>query len=63
MLNPRPIFSLSQLQRPENDLPLSMETITAVILAKFEKMWTVFVQGKGSFEPFMTLYLNRWLHS
>ncbi|KAK0220968.1 biotin-ligase [Armillaria nabsnona] len=63
VLNPPPIFSLSQLQSPENDLPLSMETIAAVILAKFEKMWTIFVQGKGSFEPFMALYLNRWLHS
>ncbi|KAK0498792.1 class II aaRS and biotin synthetase [Armillaria luteobubalina] len=63
VFNPPPIFSLSQLQNPENDLPLSMETIAAVILAKFEKMWTVFVQSKGSFEPFMGLYLNRWLHS
>ncbi|KAG7442834.1 class II aaRS and biotin synthetase [Guyanagaster necrorhizus] len=58
-----PIFSLSQLQNPASDLPLSMETIAAVILAKFEKMWTVFVQGQGSFEPFMALYLDRWLHS
>ncbi|KAK0469115.1 class II aaRS and biotin synthetase [Desarmillaria tabescens] len=61
VLNPPPIFSLSQLQG--NDLPLSMETIAAVILAKFEKMWTVFVQSKGSFESFMALYLDRWLHS
>ncbi|KAK0194432.1 biotin-ligase [Armillaria mellea] len=63
VFNPPPIFSLSQLQSPEDDLSLSMETIAAVILAKFEKMWTGFVQSKGSFEPFMTLYLNRWLHS
>ncbi|KAK0205367.1 class II aaRS and biotin synthetase [Desarmillaria ectypa] len=63
VLSPPPIFSLSQLQHLENDSPLSMETIAAVILAKFEKMWTVFVQSKGSFEPFMALYLDRWLHS
>ena len=35
----------------------------ATIMAKFEAMWNVFLANKGSFEPFMDLYLDRWLHS
>lgn len=60
--NSPPIFSLSQLQEP-GDPPLSIETTAAVILAKFEAMWATFIEGNGSFEPFMNLYLQRWLHS
>jgi biotin--protein ligase len=26
-------------------------------------MWNSFVASKGSFEPFLDLYLTRWLHS
>lgn len=62
VLNPPPMFSLSQLQHAA-DSPLSIECTVATILAKFEKMWTVFVAGSGSFDPFMDLYLERWLHS
>ncbi|KAG7095764.1 hypothetical protein E1B28_006469 [Marasmius oreades] len=62
ILNPAPIFSLSQVQR-ESDAPLSMEKTAAAILAKFEKMWRVFTTGRGDFSPFMDLYLERWLHS
>ncbi|KAJ7594393.1 class II aaRS and biotin synthetase [Mycena floridula] len=60
VLNPPPIFSLSQL---DPSLELSMERTAATIFAKFEKMWTKFVQEKGSFDSFMDLYLERWLHS
>ncbi|KAF7319527.1 BPL/LPL catalytic domain-containing protein [Mycena chlorophos] len=60
VLNPPPITSLSQL---DGDVLLSMERTAAAILVKFERMWGVFVDGKGSFEPFMELYLQRWLHS
>ncbi|KAF8168583.1 biotin-ligase [Pholiota molesta] len=42
---------------------LSMERTAAAIMAKFEQMWGVFVQGNGSFAPFIDLYLERWLHS
>ncbi|KAF8915834.1 hypothetical protein CPB85DRAFT_1432544 [Mucidula mucida] len=62
VFNPPPILSLAQLQNPE-DPPISMETTAATILAKFESMWSTFIQGNGSFEPFMDLYLERWLHS
>ncbi|KAJ7721032.1 class II aaRS and biotin synthetase [Mycena metata] len=63
VLNPPPITSLSQLLSPDDDHHLSMERTAAAILVKFEKMWSVFVQGRGSFEPFMDLYLRRWMHS
>ncbi|KAF7292990.1 BPL/LPL catalytic domain-containing protein [Mycena indigotica] len=61
VLNPPPIMSLSQLS--EDERALSMERTAAAILVKFERMWSAFVQGKGSFEPFMDLYVDRWLHS
>ncbi|KAJ7764555.1 biotin-protein ligase [Mycena maculata] len=54
-----PIMSLSQLLPPDDDHQLSMERTAAAILVKFEAMWSVFVKGKGSFEPFMDLYLQR----
>lgn len=60
VLNPMPTTSLSQLN-PETNL--SMEKLIATIMAKFETMWDVFVLHKGSFHPFMDLYLERWLHS
>jgi biotin--protein ligase len=62
ILNPPPITSLSQLA-PEARAKLSMERSAAAIMAKFEQMWGVFVQGNGSFAPFIDLYLERWLHS
>ncbi|KAJ7056954.1 biotin-ligase [Mycena amicta] len=60
VLNPPPITSLSQL---DDHVVLSMERTAAAILVQFEQMWSVFVQGNGSFEPFMELYLQRWMHS
>ncbi|KIY73812.1 class II aaRS and biotin synthetase [Cylindrobasidium torrendii FP15055 ss-10] len=62
ILNPPPIFSLSQLQ-DVGDTPLNMETVTATILAKFESIWTKFTASGGRFEPFLDLYMRRWLHS
>lgn len=32
-------------------------------MVAFEKMWATFVDQRGSFDPFMDLYLERWLHS
>ncbi|KAK7440249.1 biotin holocarboxylase synthetase [Stygiomarasmius scandens] len=40
-----------------------MEKTAAAIMCKFEKMWHTFVEGRGSFAPFIDLYLERWLHS
>ncbi|KAF8153045.1 hypothetical protein B0H34DRAFT_800303 [Crassisporium funariophilum] len=62
VLNPPPITSLSQLQSEKRE-KLSMECTAAAIMTKFESMWGTFIQGKGSFAPFMDLYLKRWLHS
>jgi len=62
VLNLPPITSLAQLQSAAHT-NLSIERAAACIIAKFESMWTIFMNEKGSFEPFMYLYLNRWLHS
>ncbi|KAF8579829.1 class II aaRS and biotin synthetase [Ramaria rubella] len=59
VLNPLPTTSLSQLTNKE----LSMERTIATIMVIFEKMWDTFLGKRGSFEPFMDLYLERWLHS
>ena len=40
-----------------------MEGTLAAIMARFERMWAEFVRERGSFAPFMDLYLDRWLHS
>lgn len=40
-----------------------MEKMIATIMPVFEQMWNTFVTNGGSFEPFMDLYLTRWLHS
>ncbi|KAI0718544.1 hypothetical protein C8T65DRAFT_693692 [Cerioporus squamosus] len=62
VLNPPPIPSLTQLL-PEGTTPPTMERTLAAIMARFERMWAEFVRERGSFEPFMDLYLDRWLHS
>ena len=61
-LNPPPITSLTQLL-PEGSTPPTMERTLAAIMARFERMWAEFVHERGSFAPFMDLYLDRWLHS
>jgi len=63
VLNPPPIMSLSQFLPTDQAHSLSMEHTAAVIMAKFEVMWSTFVSHRGSFDPFMQLYLERWLHS
>ncbi|KAG6907495.1 hypothetical protein DXG01_008690 [Tephrocybe rancida] len=63
VLNAAPIFSLVQLLSPEGKKSLTLEKTASNILARFEKMWETFVQERGSFDSFMTLYLERWLHS
>jgi biotin--protein ligase len=40
-----------------------MERMAVIIMSKFEPMWNTFMAHRGSFEPFMDLYLRRWLHS
>ena len=62
--NPAPVLSLSNLASSEDDRKkLRLETIAAVIMTKFEPMWETFLRSGGSFEPFLSLYLERWLHS
>ncbi|CCM05422.1 uncharacterized protein FIBRA_07639 [Fibroporia radiculosa] len=61
--NPPPIQSLLQLIPTVSDLRLSMERTAAVIVTKFDTMWSTFLAHKGSFDPFLDLYYERWLHS
>ncbi|CAA7266210.1 unnamed protein product [Cyclocybe aegerita] len=61
VLNQPPITSLAQLH-PGAKEKLSIEKTAAVIMAKFESMWNVFLR-ECSFEPLLDLYLKRWLHS
>lgn len=63
VLNDPPIASLSQLLPRDAHQPLGMERTAAAIMAKFEGMWYTFLSHRGSFDPFMDLYLERWLHS
>ncbi|CAE7201535.1 unnamed protein product [Rhizoctonia solani] len=64
VLNQPPIMSLKQLY-PEGAVnpALTMENVAANIMATFEEMWRIFTEARGSFEPFIDLYLERWLHS
>ncbi|KAI5896480.1 class II aaRS and biotin synthetase [Schizophyllum commune H4-8] len=63
VLNAPPIPSLAQLLPDSNIAPPTLERTAATILARFDVMWTQFVAGGGSFEPFLDRYLARWLHS
>ncbi|KAG9126083.1 biotin holocarboxylase synthetase [Ceratobasidium sp. 392] len=64
VLNQPPIMSLSQLYSEGSVNPsLTMENVAANIMATFEAMWRKFADAQGSFEPFLDLYLERWLHS
>ncbi|KAF9003960.1 biotin-ligase [Cyathus striatus] len=63
LLNSPPITSVAQLLTPEDRKILTIERTAAAIMAKFESMWNKFVSEHGSFDPFMNLYLKRWLHS
>ncbi|KZT01356.1 class II aaRS and biotin synthetase [Laetiporus sulphureus 93-53] len=61
--NSPPIQSLLHLVSPESRTQLTMERTLATILARFESMWNTFVAHNGSFEPFLDLYYERWMHS
>ncbi|KAH9916919.1 uncharacterized protein B0H18DRAFT_1136951 [Fomitopsis serialis] len=63
VFNPPPIQSLLQLVPPQSSVSLTMERTAAIILTKFEDLWGTFLYHKGSFEPFLDLYYDRWLHS
>lgn len=63
MLNLQPMTSLAQLQDATQTHTLSIERTVASIISKFESMWATFIHGEASFEPFMDLYLKRWIHS
>jgi biotin--protein ligase len=71
-LNSRPTTSLSDLIETHNAgihdkslaLPVvSQEQFAGAILATFERMWNVFLQAGGSFQPFVDSYRRAWLHS
>ena len=55
--------SLVQLRGTTQMNTLSIERTVASIISKFESMWATFIHGEASFEPFMDLYLKRWIHS
>lgn len=63
VLNEPPIMSLAQLISSGEEPSPTMEATLAAILTKFDQMWTTFVAENGSFDSFMDLYLERWLHS
>ncbi|KAG8855120.1 biotin holocarboxylase synthetase [Tulasnella sp. 330] len=63
VLNPFPTTSLSQLLSPQDASALTLEHVAATILPVFEQMWGTFLARGGTFEPFVDLYLQRWLHS
>ena len=63
VLNPPPIASLASLVPPgAHELP-TMERTAAILMTKFEALWSTFVANRGSFEPFLDRYYDCWLHS
>ncbi|KAI9432945.1 class II aaRS and biotin synthetase [Lactarius indigo] len=58
---PVPLSSLSQLSPPGQRL--SEETLLALVLTEFERLWVAFVQGRGGWAPFEDAYLDAWMHS
>ena len=61
MCTPAPVTALSLLSRPEEGL--DTETVLALILTEFERLWDTFVAGQGSWAPFEEDYLDAWMHS
>ena len=53
--------ALSLLLRPGERL--DAETVLALILTQFERLWSAFVAGRGSWAPFEEAYLDAWIHS
>ena len=58
---PAPVTALSLLSRPGERL--DVETVLALILTEFERLWNGFVAGQGSWAPFEEDYLDAWMHS
>ncbi|KAF8500181.1 class II aaRS and biotin synthetase [Russula emetica] len=58
---PAPVTALDLLCRPGEHL--DAETVLALVLTEFERLWTEFVAGRGSWAPFEEAYLDMWMHS
>jgi len=58
---PAPVTALDLLCRPGEHL--DAETVLALVLVEFERLWTTFVAGRGSWVPFEEAYLEAWMHS
>jgi biotin--protein ligase len=58
---PAPVTALDRLCRPGEHL--DAETVLALVLTEFERLWTEFVAGGGSWAPFEEAYLDMWMHS
>jgi biotin---protein ligase len=58
---PAPVTALDLLCRPGKHL--DAETVLALVLTEFERLWTAFVAGRGSWAPFEEAYLDMWMHS
>lgn len=61
MSTPAPVTALDLLCRPGEHL--DAETVLALVLTEFERLWTAFVAGRGSWAPFEEAYLDMWIHS
>lgn len=66
--NPRPTTSVNEIVQRHNRLCgtrlalFTQEQLMALIMNQFETMWTTF-RSASSFEPFVDLYLSRWIHT
>jgi hypothetical protein len=58
---PAPVTALDLLCRPGEHL--DAETVLALVLTEFERLWTEFVAGRGNWAPFEEAYLDMWMHS
>jgi biotin--protein ligase len=58
---PAPVTALDLLCKPGEHL--DAETVLALVLTEFERLWTAFVAGRGSWAPFEEAYLDVWMHS
>lgn len=61
MSTPTPVTALDLLCGPGEHL--DAETVLALVLTEFERLWTAFVAGRGSWAPFEEAYLDMWMHS
>ena len=53
--------ALSLLSKPGERL--EVETVLALVLTEFERLWNAFVAGGGRWAPFEEDYLDAWMHS